>query len=187
LSPQVEKIKEIEMIPTDLGPFDDTAAAFGLTQVVFADATERMAVAVLMFRKRLDPTLTFQKVFRKLQFGSVLHWLQSELDQLAPQGATEADIDVMRRCCARFQALSKWRNERIHARVRQIGNGLALYDSRTGQRLSMSGHECWKIVQGLALAMFEMDNHLSSLLRDLDMSKELDAIFQEMEVTDDGS
>ena len=45
--------------------FDDTASAYGLFQVVFADVVDHLAVATFRLRERKEPSLQFEKVFRQ--------------------------------------------------------------------------------------------------------------------------
>jgi hypothetical protein len=172
--------KEIEMVETNYGKFDVTAATYGLIQVVFADATERLAMAVFKLQQHRDPSVTFDKVF-ELKFSQILKGFKQELKQFDSEGGAAEDIAVLLRSCRQLASLSVWRNERIHARVRQVDDGLALYNSRTGRRLSIGPEESQTILQRLAEAMFTMEAHLPVLLTELELDKELDDFFKTTE------
>lgn len=44
---------------------DDTAAAYGLFQVVFADLANHLAIATFRLREQKEPGLAFEEVFRQ--------------------------------------------------------------------------------------------------------------------------
>jgi hypothetical protein len=57
---------------------NDTAAAYGLFQVVFADIADHVAVATFRLLQRSDPGLTFENVFRQ-DFTKTLKQFRQEL------------------------------------------------------------------------------------------------------------
>jgi hypothetical protein len=161
---------------------DSTAAAYGLIQVVFADVTDRLATAVFMLRQRRDSNVTFEETFAP-GFKKILKAFKAELKQFDMQESMAGDIDALRDVCSQLATLSIWRNDRIHARVRQIDEGLALYDWRTSKRLSISYEECDKIIHDLTKVLVTLEAYIPALVGSLDFDREFDAFFKGLEET----
>jgi len=85
-------------------------------------------------------------------------------------------------------ALAVWRNDRIHARVRDVGDGLALYELKTGKRLSISDKECLEILQKLTSVKFTLEVFLVDLIRSRDADRKPDDFLQEQlqKIEEDG-
>src|SRR5215467_8967699 len=103
--------------------FDATASAYGLIQVVYADVTDHLAAAVVILRKRTDRDADFKRIFGS-GFERILDAFKSELRQLAAAKPVTDDVTALIEVCR----LAKWRNDRIHARVREFADGWTLYD-----------------------------------------------------------
>jgi len=110
---------------------DETAAAYGLFQVSFAWLEQELAAAIYHLR-HLDDPKQFDGLLRD-RFSDKIKYFKEELQQ--------ANLGVDgEEALARLKELSKWRNERTHARIEIIsasGYQFALY-SKTGHRLEMN-------------------------------------------------
>ena len=152
--------------------YTDTAAAYGLFQIAFAHALECLAVATFRLRRRREPQLEWEPVFRQ-QVRRLLDEFRKELRQVENSHAHPEVHDLLD-ACDTMSKLAAWRNDRIHARVRMTPEGYALYDWRTGQRLSMSLNE---MVQNMTLAtgaINALEVHADSLIKKLQDSSAVD-------------
>jgi hypothetical protein len=157
---------------------DNTAAAYGLVQVVFAHVTDQLAYAVFTLKQKSDSSASFEKVF-KCPFGRLLSTFEDELRQFSDVSSLDMTLTDLRNACQELKALSRWRNERVHARVRHVAEGLALFNAETGQRLSISYVECHEIVQRLVKALVTLQTEIPRLVSSLDFDKEFDAFWKE--------
>jgi hypothetical protein len=183
---------------------DATAAAYGLVQVVFAHVTERLATAVfvlkqkracrgavvdliwkldflglqLLPRRQRDRPVTVEQIYR-MEFKRLLDAFRDELKHLDRQ-AESNDLSQLRDACTELSAVSRWRNDRIHARVRPVDDRLALYD-RVGKRLSISQDECVGIAERLTKVIVTLEVHLSSVVKDLDFDKAWNEFFAQLD------
>lgn len=122
---------------------DPAAAAYGLFQLAFAEVTDHIAGALFALRRRKEADLRYTNVFG-LNFGRQINELEGELkrfDQYQSQSMLE-HLGALREPCQRARLLADWRNKRIHVRVQRTEAGLALFDWRTRERLSISYDEC---------------------------------------------
>ena len=174
---------------------DATAATYGLVQAVFAHVTDKLTTAVFVLRQKRDCRLPvvdqiwrldflgFQFVLRRqrdspvtvqqihsMEFKRLLDAFRDELKHLDGQADLAADLRQLRDACQQLSVASKWRNDRIHARVRTVDAGLALYD-REGKRLSINQDECVGIIKKLTKVIVTLEVHLSSVVRSLDFDK----------------
>jgi hypothetical protein len=166
---------------------DMTAAAYGLIQVVFADVTNRLAQAVFVLQKRRDANITFERIFCA-EFTRILRSFKIELKQLDQAHIVEADdVETLREICPELATLAVWRNDRIHARIEPVSDGLALYEWRTGKRLSISYEECTEIIERLTKVIVTLEAYLPPVLRSVDLEKEIDAFFDQLEQEQEGT
>ncbi len=122
---------------------DQAAAAYGLFQLAFAEVVDHIAGTLFALRQQKEADLSYSNVFG-LNFGRQIRELEGELktfDQYQSQWMVE-HLGPLREACRRARLLSNWRNKRIHARVQRTEAGLALFDWRTLERLSISHDEC---------------------------------------------
>src|SRR5579859_5206607 len=115
---------------------DATAGIYGLFQVVFADLTDHLAFATFRLGSATDSTLKFEDVFRQ-EFGNILRQFRTALRQFSNSPVDES-MYALNEACNIMSRLSKWRNDRVHVRVRMTSDGYALYDWRTGNRLPIN-------------------------------------------------
>jgi len=159
--------------------FDETTAAFGMFHLAFANLTQRLESAVFLIRRIKEPNLNFQEVMQ-LQFSDLCKALKSGLKQLDGRQSIETDVQYVRHFCAKARELSKWRNERVHARVQIDEGAITIYNSRTGKQLILNRDECLGKIQeaiGFALAL---DQNVASLLRNLKSEQEIYEMLQEI-------
>ena len=155
---------------------DSTAAAYGLIQVVFADATERLAYALFTLQRRRK-AVTFEEILSR-NFSHILKAFKVELKQFEREQSVAAELKDVRDACEQLDTLSQWRNERIHARVKWVENGMALYNSKMRQRLSISYPECDEIIHKLAYIISTLATCLPKLINVLDFDETFDAFFK---------
>ncbi len=122
--------------------FNETAAAYGLFQVVFAEMHGHLAAATFHLRRRHERSLQYEKVHGQ-PFQQTLREFRQQLCQLSDSNGLFPEVEMLRKACDSIDCLAQWRNERVHARVRRTEEGLELYAQRrnnpgTGQRLEMS-------------------------------------------------
>ena len=160
--------------------FDDLAAAYGLVQVVFADVTDRLASAVFELQRRRDASLNFSDIYR-LEFTRLRKAFKEELKQFDGNEPIAADLKPVRDAVAELGTLGAWRNDRIHARVRSTFHGLALYDWRSGERLSINPKECTEVLEKLVKVIVTFEAHLPALFSDIDLEKALSDVFGELQ------
>jgi len=72
--------------------------------------------------------------------------------------------------------------------VRDVGDGLALYELKTGKRLSISDKECLEILQKLTSVKFTLEVFLVDLIRSRDADRKPDDFLQEQlqKIEEDG-
>jgi hypothetical protein len=157
---------------------DPTASAYGLFQVVFANVTYELARALYALRVRHDPTFTFEKV--PWQFSRMLKELRKELDQLEPDCHEKDSLAEVRRMCRIASNLAPWRDSRIHARVQQVDDGLALSDWKTGERLSITAAECEQRISTAVQVACNLPAHMSYLVREVDSRKAMSDFFENL-------
>jgi hypothetical protein len=186
---------------------DSTAAAYGLIQVVFAEVTERLAYALFILQQRQGATTfeerhrrkctlpfrqfkaelrftlyrkkpaTLDEILRR-DFSRILDEFKAELKQFDDEPSVDADLKDVRDACSELATLARWRNERIHALVRQVEDGKALYSLKTRERLSISYPECEDILHKLADIAVKLQHCLPKLLNTLDFNEKLYAAFK---------
>ena len=156
--------------------FNDTAAAYGLFQVVFADVVDHLAGATFHLRERKEPGLPFEKVFKQ-DASKILKQFRAELKQFDGRSSVAEYVHDLREACNTISTLMKWRNDRMHARVRMTDTGYALYDWRTRQRLEIHRDV---IVENINLAvkvMMTFKANIQPLVGLLALDEELDKLF----------
>ncbi len=70
-----------------------------------------------------------------------------------------------------------WRNDRIHARVLRSDDGLALYNWRTRQRLSMSCEECETKIEEVWRVIVTLTAYAPRLVGMLDYDRLFEQVF----------
>lgn len=154
---------------------NDTAAAYGLFQLVFADVTDHLAVATFRLREEREPNLAFEDVFRQ-EFKKTLKQFRRELRQFHGRPSVEDSLRAIGEACKIMSKLAVWRNERIHARVRLTDDGYALYVWRTRRRLVISQEEIERDIQLAIRLMVELEAHVPHLVRLLEWDEEFEAL-----------
>jgi hypothetical protein len=145
---------------------DDTAAAYGLFQVVFADVVDHLAGATFLLRERKEPGLTFEKVFRQ-ELAQILKQFRCELLRFAEEPSLSDSLIALRQLCNIISELSVWRNDRIHAHVRLTEHGYALYNWRTRRRLEITREQIQLKINLAMKVMAEIKTYVSGILRSL--------------------
>ena len=147
---------------------DPAAAAYGIFQVVFAEMTENLAGALFRFRQVKQPELTFKQVFRMV-FNKLLKEFEDDLKPASEPSALSDSLSAVRDACAAMKSIADWRNDRIHARVRQGDGGLALYNWRTGEPLPITYEECENQITQAIKVIVILEAHVPSLVGSLNM------------------
>lgn len=157
---------------------DPTASAYGLFQVVFANVIYEIARALYALRVHHEPTFTFEQI--PWQFSRLLKELRIELHQLEENCAERDSLAEVRRMCGFAADLAPWRDRRIHARVRQIDDGLALFDWKTGEQLSITTAEVEQRISIAVQIACNLPAHMSYLVREVDSRKAMNDFFEHM-------
>ena len=144
---------------------DPTASAYGLFQVLFADVADHIAGAIFELQKRQGKSVTLQEISHR-GFKGLLREFRQELRNFKANGDLATELKALCAVCRRANALRIWRNARIHARVRRVDDGLALFDEN-GMRLSISLVECEKMIDEALWIITNIDEHLQPLIDDL--------------------
>jgi hypothetical protein len=142
---------------------DATAGVYGLVQVVFADLAEHLAIAVFQIRKTHDSSATFEQVFR-LQFKNVLDQFKDELKRFRDKQSLREDTEALDAAVRQISTIAQWRHDRIHARIRRVDDGLALYDWRTRKRLTISYDECKEKIDQMIRLIVTLEAHVPQLV-----------------------
>jgi hypothetical protein len=157
---------------------DENAAAFGLFHLAFANLTQQLAVAVFFLRRLNEPDLKFEKVFR-IEFSRLREALLTQLTQFDDQQGLDMDLQYLRHRCDQMAALANWRNDRAHPRVQFDEHGMAIYNWRTGQRLSINVEECVQQIEMAVACAVDLDHFVGSIIRTLESQKEMEALLAE--------
>ncbi len=152
--------------------FNDTAAAYGLFQVVFADIADHVAVAAFRLRELKEPGLTFETVFEQ-EFSKTLKQFRRELKQFDGRSEVADYLRDVREACETISDLAVWRNDRIHARVRMIDTGYALYDWRTRERLEISRDQIEQNIHRGVKAIVALEANVQHLVHQLNLTRSL--------------
>lgn len=148
-------------------------------QVVFADIVDHLAAATFRLRERKERGLQFEKVFKQ-DASKILDQFKDELKQFDGRSSAKENLHDLRDACQTTSTLMKWRNDRIHARVRMTGTGYALYDWRTRQRLEIHQDVIVKNIQLAINAMVKIEANVAPLIGQLKLDEELDKLFSSM-------
>lgn len=158
---------------------DETAAAYGLFQLAFAEVTEYLAAALFRLRRDRETELEFAHVFR-MKFSRMLSEFKEELKRFDGRTAVVEELGSLRGACSQMKALSQWRNCRSHARVRRVDDGLALYDWKTHKRLSITFEECEEKILEAGRVRIALMN-VSRLVRDLEFDRLFEHLFSTLD------
>ena len=154
---------------------DPIAAAYGFFQIVFADLADTLADAVFHLRRRTEPDLKFEEVFRT-EFRRLLTQFREELKHHEPRNSDAEDVTALRNACDSMSKLANWRNDRIHARVRNTEEGYALYDWRTRKRLAMTPEEIEAKTRDAIKAKQIFEMWLPNFIVGLDIEEDLEKL-----------
>jgi hypothetical protein len=154
---------------------NDTAAAYGLFQVVFAELTDHLAVATFRLRKQKESGLVFEKVFDQ-KFSRILEQFRRELQQSAGRSCVADSLSVLCEACEMISKLADWRNERIHARVLMTEQGYTLYNWRTRYPLEISQSQIEKKIELANKAMVELRGRIPDFVHLLNWDAEFEAL-----------
>jgi hypothetical protein len=158
---------------------DQNAAAFGLFQLTFAHLEQQFATAVFFIRRIKEPDVKFEEIF-KLRFSDLRDALKKELNQFEGQSSHDIELHDLRKVCVDAEDLSKWRNPRAHPRVQIDENGIAIYDWRTLQRLTIDRDECvGKIEKAIAITV-NLDFNVARLVKDVESEKKIHEMLEEI-------
>lgn len=156
--------------------FNDTAAAYGLFQVVFADVVDHLAVATFRLRETREPDLRFEKVFRQ-EAKNILGQLRDELKQFDERSPVSDNVREVGDACDIISNLAVWRNDRIHARVRMTDSGFALYNWRTRRRLEISHDQIVQNIELAVKAIVTLEAHVQHLVGQMEFDEEVEKLF----------
>jgi len=154
----------------------DTAAAYGLFQVVFADLTDHLAQATYDLRAQREPGLGFETVFRQ-RFSRALEQFRCELQQFDQRSPDSESLDALREAAAIIPKVEKWRNERIHARVHLTEHGYVLRDWRTGRLLEITTEQVELQINLAIKAMVLFEAHVPRLVNLVTWNAENERLF----------
>lgn len=157
--------------------FSDTASVYGLFQVVFADVADHLAVATFRLLKRKEPGLTVEAVFKQ-RVSDTLKQFRQELGQFDEGSDVSESVRNLRDASDIIAALSNWRNDRIHARVRMTEDGYALYDKRTGNRLELHRDQLEKKIEQAVKAIVTLEADVQHLVGQLKWDEEFEEMFR---------
>jgi hypothetical protein len=156
---------------------DRTAAFYGLLQVAYADMTEHLATYLYLLRRRAEPKLEFRCVY-KLMFRQMLNQFKDELKEFDTGKPVSPEVHELRNACKKMSGLADWRNDRIHARVRVVADGYALYDWLTGLRLSMTAEELERKIEEVNYINASLEAYMLTLLGDLARADNIGALLE---------
>jgi hypothetical protein len=155
---------------------DETAATYGLFQVVFADMADHVAVATFRLRELKEPGLEFETVFRQ-DFSKTFKQFRKELRQFDGRSPVADYLRAVREACEIISKLAAWRNGRIHPRVRMTDTGYALYDWRTRKRLEISREQIEKNIHLGVKAIVTLEANVQHLVHQLNFDAEFEKLF----------
>jgi len=156
--------------------FNETAMAFGLFQVVFADVIDHLAVATFRLRERSETGLVFEDVFGQ-ESKRLLKQFRAELNRFDCRSDVSDEVRELRESCEIISRLRVWRNDRIHARIRMTEGGYALYDWRTRCRLDISCKEIETNIELAVKAIVTLEANVQYLFRELNWDEEFEELF----------
>jgi hypothetical protein len=136
---------------------------------------DTLANAVFRLRQRTEPNLTFEEVFRT-EFRRLLTQFRDELKQHEPGNSDAEDVTALRNACNSMSKLANWRNDRIHARVRNTEEGYALYDWRTRKRLAMTPEEIEDKTRDAFNAKQILEMYVPNFIVGLDIEKDIEKL-----------
>ena len=158
---------------------DENAAAFGLFQLAFANLSQQLAMAVFYLRRINEPDLKFENVF-KMEFSRLREALLGQLRQCDNQQCLDMDLQHLRCRCEQIAVLANWRNDRTHPRVRLDESGIAIYNWRTFQQLSIKTEECVQQIEKASAYTVDVDHLVGSILRTLESKNKMDKLLSEI-------
>lgn len=150
---------------------NQTAAAYGLFQVVFADLADHLAAAAFYLRRRKEPSLKFEKVLKQ-EFSRTLKQLRKELKQLDGRTSESDSLHAVRRACDNASKLAAWRNDRIHARVKMTEDGYLLYHWQ-GHALQMSDAQIEQNIRLAIEVIVQLEGHMRHIVDPVDLKERI--------------
>ena len=134
---------------------------------------------MFFIRRIKEPDTKFEEIF-KLRFSDLRNALKKELDQFEGQSSHDIELHDLRKVCVDAEDLAKWRNRRAHPRVHIDENGIAIYDFRTLQRLTINRDECaGKIEKAIAITV-NLDFNVARLVKDVESEKKIHEMLEEI-------
>jgi hypothetical protein len=164
----------------------DTAAAYGLFQLVFADVTKYLAIATFRLRQRHEPQLTFEDVFRQ-RVSETRKQLWRELSRFDDRPTVSAELTEMREACEAISKIESWRNSRVHALVEWTDEGYALYDWHTHRRLEVTLEQIEEQIELANRAGMSLRIHTPAFESQLNWDEELDKLLSPLMAKQDPS
>jgi hypothetical protein len=156
--------------------FNDTAAAYGLFQVVFADVANHLAIATFRLRALREPSLSFNTVFGQ-QFTKTFGQFKDELRSFDGRSVFSDSLREVREACSIISGLAEWRNDYIHARVQMSERGYALYNWRSGKRLELNREQIETKMDLAVKAIVTLEVHVQQFVHQLKWDEEFEALF----------
>jgi len=102
---------------------DPHTAAYGRFQLAFTALDTTVSDSLVALQRPSDPQRAFAETKRRLRlFGYRLTELIAKVEQCGENEVTRAVLDA----CATARQISKWRNSRVHAKVRFVRDELVL-------------------------------------------------------------
>jgi hypothetical protein len=153
----------------------DTAAAYGIFQLVFGHLSDDLAVYTYHLRKRTEPWLEFEAVLDD-SFGETLDQFKKQLKQFDEHTAEAECLSEIRATCDVISKVKDWRNRHIHARHRLTPDGYFLA-RRNGERLEMSYGDIEQQIQLAFKAIAELEAYVPKLIQKPKFIEEFDSLF----------
>jgi seryl-tRNA(Sec) selenium transferase len=110
-------------------------------------------------------------------FGAKLQLLRKALDEWPHDIHNSEELSALRRIASEADALRKWRNQRIHARVEFIEGTSVLLDD-TGRQLPITYDECERQIQVTIRLAVELQTYAVSLVKQAESDARLLEIIQ---------
>jgi hypothetical protein len=159
-------------MPTD---DNESKAVYGLFQIAFAGLDTQLTQTLVLLMRPGEPNLA-RSIVQTLSFRTKLTVLRRAMRAFEETARLENDMADLKATLKSCEAISEWRNERIHAHVRFTDSEMQLLD-REGRLLDLDPPESKRQIARIAVAMVQLHKHARTMLTHLEFVSKLEELF----------
>jgi hypothetical protein len=158
---------------------NDDAAAYGLFQVAFAGLDTRLSGSLVALLRSANPNLAFA-IVKTLSFHRRLEVFRKVIKTFKQGSYLDQVLCALREASNKAEALSQWRNERIHAEVRLNENQTVIV-GKDGKPLQIDYAVCEEKIREAIDAVVAMEANVQHLVARLEQDDRFDELYAQLD------